>query len=100
MFGNIKEQLKTAQKEMKENLEEKYATGTAGEGKIEVVVNGNRKMISLNIAPELAEAENIEEIQQFILEASNNALNKAEKMAEDEMMNLAKNMLPDLPGLF
>ncbi|MCF8217483.1 MAG: YbaB/EbfC family nucleoid-associated protein [Bacteroidales bacterium] len=96
MFGNIKEQLKSAQSEMKEKLAETQVSGKAGEGKVEVVVNGNRKMISLDIAPELFEAKNQEEIQQLIIEASNDALTQAENIAEDEMMNSAKNMLPGI----
>ncbi|MGM0612362.1 MAG: YbaB/EbfC family nucleoid-associated protein [Bacteroidota bacterium] len=96
MFGNIKEQLKTAQNEMKDKLAETQITGKAEDGKVEVVVNGNRKMISIDIAPELFETKNQEEIQQLIIEASNDALQQAEQIAEDEMMNSAKNMLPGI----
>ena len=96
MFGNLKGQLETAQKEMKEKLAETRVKGEAEDGKVEVVVNGNRKMISLNIASELYETKKQKEIQDLIIEASNQALDQAEKIAEDEMMDSAKNMLPGI----
>lgn len=100
MFGNLKEQIKEAQAEMKQKLEEMEIAGEADGGKVKVLVNGNRKMKSVTLAPGLTAEKSEEEIQNLILEASNQALNEAEKISEDEMMNSAKGMLPNIPGLF
>lgn len=97
MFGNLKDQLKEAQLELKNRLEKEKSTGEAAEGKVKIVVNGNRKLLSVHIDPALYEEQKADAMEALIMEAANKALNKAEIIAEDEMINSAKDMLP--PGL-
>lgn len=100
MFGNLKEQIKEAQLEMKQKLEQMEINGDAMDGRVKVVVNGNRKILSIDIDAELYQEVNRDELQELVKQASNMALDKAEKVGEEEMMNSAKGILPGMSGLF
>jgi hypothetical protein len=100
MFGDLKEQIQQAQKEMKDRLEQEEVSGTSAEGKVEVKVNGNRKLLSLQLDDEFYAGSGPREMENKIKEALNDALSKAEGIAEEEMKNSAKGMLPNIPGLF
>lgn len=100
MFGNLKEKLLEAQAEMKKKLAGIEIMGESAEGKIKVKVNGNRKIMAVNIDPELYSEKEVSEVENLVMEAANEALEKAEEVAEEEMVNSAKGALPNIPGLF
>lgn len=100
MFGNIKEQIQKAQEDMKKRLEQEEVNGSSAEGKVQVKVNGNRQLLSIHIDEEFYGNTDPGEMEAKIMEAMNEALGKAEEIAEEEMKNSAKAMLPDIPGLF
>ncbi len=100
MFGNLKDKLLEAQAEMKKKLGGIEIMGESAEGKIKVNVNGNRKVIAINIDPDLYSEKEVSEVENLIMEACNEALEEAEKVAEEEMVNSAKGALPNIPGLF
>ncbi|MCF8331319.1 MAG: YbaB/EbfC family nucleoid-associated protein [Bacteroidales bacterium] len=100
MLGNLKEQIKEAQAEMKQKLEQMEIEGEVEQGLLKVVVNGNRKVLSIDVDAALYEQLNRDKLQDMIKQASNLALDKAEKIAEEEMMNSAKGVLPGMAGLF
>ncbi len=97
MFGNLKDKIKDAHEEMKVKLEQVTQTGSAADGKVKVEVNGNRKVLTVLLDPQVYRDSKPEEMEDLVREAANNALKKAELHAEDEMVNMAKGMLP--PGL-
>lgn len=98
MFGNLKDKIKDAHAEMKIKLEQVTQTGSAAAGKVKVEVNGNRKVLSVHLDPQIYMDSKPEEMEELVKEAANDALKKAEIHAEDEMVNMAKGMLPS--GLF
>jgi DNA-binding YbaB/EbfC family protein len=93
-----------AAKEMAENVKAKLETitvvGEAGNGKVKVLANGNRKVQSFTISPELLASENKEELEDLLTVAVNRVLSSAENVSESEMRAMMSTMMPGLGNLF
>ncbi len=86
-------------KKMQQELEEKRISATAGGGMVEVVVDGHRKIVDIKVNPQVVDPEDVETLEDLLQAAANEAMSKAEKVAEEEMKKVTGNMdLP--PGLF
>lgn len=104
--GNMQQMMKQVQK-MQQNVAKVQAEvaariveGSAGGGAIKVSVTGDRAVKSITIDPEVVDPEDVEMLQDMILAAINDAMTKAEEMAESEMKKVMPAGMPKLPGLF
>ena len=86
--------------EIKKRLDQISVKAEAGDGQVAVISTANRKITSIEISEELANAGDREEIADLVQVAVNRALEQAEKISEAEMQGAAKGMLPNFPGLF
>ena len=101
---NMNSMIKQAQKmqeqitELQNDIEERDFSATAGGGAVEVVVTGKKTIKSLTIKPEVVDPEDIDMLQDLIIRAGNEAVNKVEATTEDEMNKITGGV--SLPGLF
>ena len=101
---NLTGMMKQAQKlqdrmmEMQEEVGNRTVSAQAGGGMVEAVVNGRQEVLSLRIDPEVVVAEDVEMLQDLILAALNEALNRSREMMAAEMSKLTGGM--QIPGLF
>ena len=101
---NLAGMMKQAQKlqakmvEMQAELGNRTVSAQAGGGMVEAVVNGRQELVSLRIDPEVAVADDVEMLQDLILAAINEALNRSREMMAAEMSKLTGGM--QIPGLF
>ncbi len=98
---NMMKQMQKMQKQMEEaqnELGEKTVEGTAGGGMVTIVITGQKKVVDIKIDPEAVDPEDVEMLQDTILAALNDAMDKAEKLSESTMGQFTKGM--NLPGLF
>ena len=100
MAGLMKQAQKLQAKmaEMQEEVGNRTVTAQAGGGMVEAVVNGRLELVSLRIEPEVANPEDVDMLQDLILAAVNEALNRAREMMAQEMAKLTGGM--QIPGLF
>lgn len=91
------QQLQTKMMKMQEELGEKTVEGTAGGGMIKVVANGKQQVVSISIEEEVVDPEDVEMLQDLVLAAVNDALNRAQEMVSGEMSKLTGGM--NIPGL-
>ena len=85
---------------MQEELSARTVEASAGGGMVTVVANGGQELLSIKIDPEVVDPEDIEMLQDLIMAAVNDALNKARTMMNEEMGQLTKGMnLPGMPGI-
>jgi len=85
---------------IQEELGEKTVEASSGGGMVSVVANGRQEIVSLKIEPEVIDPEDQEMLQDLVLAAVNDALNKARAMMNEEMGKLTKGLnLPGIPGL-
>lgn len=66
---------------MQAELEEKTYTAKAGGGAVEAVASGKHKLVSLTIAKEAVDPEDVEMLQDMVLSAVNEAMRLADEDA-------------------
>ncbi len=94
MMGRIKE-MKEKAEEAKQTLElSRIHTEGAG-GDIKLEINGNRKLMRLQIAPGLQHGDT-KVLEEQLLVTFNKAVAEADKLFEDEMKKAAGGILPGL----
>lgn len=93
--------LQKMQKEMdalQERLEAVQIEGTAGGGMVSARVNGKQKVLSVTIDPEVVDSEDVEMLEDLVVAAVNQAMDKSRETAQEEMQKIAGGMLGGLPG--
>ena len=101
---NLSGLMKQAQKlqakmaEMQAEVGNRTVTAQAGGGMVEAVANGRLELISLRIDPEVATPDDVDMLQDLVLAAINEALNRAREMMAQEMAKLTGGM--QIPGMF
>jgi hypothetical protein len=92
------QQMQAKMAKVQEDLGSMTVTGTAGGGMVEVVVNGHQKVLSVAVKPEVIDPSDVEMLQDLVLAAVNDAMDKARELASKEMGSLTAGLgLP--PGL-
>ena len=108
MKGGMQGMMKQVQKmqaemeKVQNELENKVVTEESGGGMVKATANGKKGLVSIEIDNEIIEAGDKEMIEDLVVAAVNKALDSAGKMAEDEMGNVTKGMIPpgmNIPGL-
>lgn len=82
---------------MQESLAEKTVEVASGGGVVKVVANGKQQIVSLSIDKEVVDPEDVEMLQDLVLAAVNEALTRAQEMANAEMSKLTGGL--NIPGL-
>jgi DNA-binding YbaB/EbfC family protein len=103
-MNNMNQMMKQAKKmqeqmmKAQEELATKIVEGNAGGGVVTVTVNGQKKVLNIIIKPEAVDPDDIEMLQDLVITAVNDAMNKADELANNDMSKLTGGM--KLPGLF
>lgn len=84
-------------KEMQDKLAQLRFEGSAGGGMVNVAANGQQKILSCNIDQTLFEGGDKEMIEDLLIAATNQALEKAREGAAEEMAQITGGM--NIPGL-
>lgn len=104
MQGMMK-QIQKMQAEMEKvqsELGNKTVSEESGGGVVKATANGKKEIISIQIDEEIIKGEDREMLEDLVVAAVNKALESAGKMAEEEMGNVTKGMIPpglNIPGL-
>lgn len=99
MQGMLK-QIQKMQAEMAKvqaELENKTVSEESGGGMVKVVANGKKEIVSITIDEEIIKSGDKEMVEDLVVAAVNKALQSASKMAEEEIANITKGIIP--PGL-
>ena len=97
MFGKLGEAKQKAE-EMKLKLEAITVEGNA-QG-VRVIANANKKIITVNIAPELLNPAHKEQLEDLLMLAIEHAMNQAENISAAEMKAMMGAMMPGMGNLF
>ena len=99
-LGNIMKQAQKMQEDMQKaqaDLANIEVTGEAGGGMVKVIANGGQKIESIVFEKEVIDPEDVEMLQDLVLAAVNDALNKSQEMVSAEMGKLTGGL--NIPGL-
>ena len=80
-----------------EALKDETVTASSGGGMIEVVANGHQQVLSITISPEVIDPDDVELLQDMVLAAVNDALDRSRDLASDRMGALTGGL--NIPGL-
>jgi hypothetical protein len=90
------QQLQAKMAKVQEDLDAATVEASAGGGAVTAVVSGSQKVVSVTIAPEAA--EEIEMLQDLVVAAVNEAMEKSKQLAAQRMQEVTAGLgLP--PGL-
>ena len=93
---NMMRQMQQMQKDLakaQEELGEATVEASSGGGAITVTMNGHQKILSINIAKEAVDPEDVEMLQDLIMSAINEAAEKAQELSNSRMGKF------NIPGL-
>jgi hypothetical protein len=99
MQPNMKmiQQMQNRMMKIQQELEETVVEGTAGGGVVKVEVSGQREMKSIKIDPSAVDPDDVEMLEDLVLAAVTDAMEKAAKLNEEKMSALTGGM--KIPGL-
>ena len=92
------QELQTKLAKAQEELGEMVVEVTAGGGVIKVVIDGQQRIRSLKISPEAVNSEDIEMLEDLVISAVNEALEKSRELAASHLGGLTDGF--KFPGLF
>ena len=101
-MGGMGDILKQAQKmqqrllEVQQELKQRVVEGSVGGGMVRVAANGEQQVLSVKIDPQAVNPEDVELLEDMVLAAVNQALEKARQMAQEEMAKVTGGL--QLPG--
>ena|SRR5437899_11387884 len=100
---NLNKLMKQAQKMQEQmaktqaELEERTVEVSAGGGKVTVVANGAGDVISIKIAKEIVDPEDVEILEDLVLSGVKQAIDQGKALAQSEMSKVTGGM--GMPGL-
>ncbi len=99
MFSKLKQiqELKSQANQIKSALAEETAEGSGDWGKVKISINGNQEIKKVEIDPELL--SNKEKLESAVLEASNDAIKKAQGLMAKKLSQLGGFGGMNLPGM-
>lgn len=96
MMNKIKE---TQQKveETKKRLDTVLLDEASSDGLLKVTITANRKIQNISVDDELLQDK--EQLEDYLVLTLNKAISKASQVNEDELGAVAKEGMPDIPGM-
>lgn len=104
MGANMQKMMKQMQKmqrdmeRMQAEAAEKTVDASAGGGAVTVTVSGNQEVKAVKINPDAVDLDDIEMLEDMVMAATNEALEKSKDMVAGELSKLTGGM--NIPGLF
>ena len=79
-----------------EKLAQISVTGTSGGGMVEIELNGKFEVMDVRIAPEAVDGGDVEMLQDLVMAALSNSLEKTREAINKELGSIAGGMIPGL----
>jgi len=98
--GKIMKQAQKMQEQLgriQEELARRTVSASAGGGMVTVIANGKQEIISITIAPEAVDPQDIAMLEDLVTAAVNEALRSARSLMEEEMRKITGGL--SIPGI-
>ena len=102
-MGDLLKQAQKMQDKMQkvqDELSNLQVEGSAGGGMVTATANGKQEIVAIQIDKEVVDPEDVEMLEDLTVAAVNQALQKAQELANQEMGKVAGGMLGNLPPGF
>ena len=100
-MSNLMGKVKEAQEKMKqaqENLAHIKVSAESGAGLVKATVNGQKKLVDLEIDKDLINPDEVFMLKDLIIAAVNKATEEAEVKAKEEIKKSTEGLIPNIPG--
>ncbi len=97
--SNLAQQIQKMQQDMvkaQEELAEETLEVSAGGGMVRVIITGHQRIRSIEIKPEVVDPEDVEMLQDMLVAAVNQAIERSQAMAAERLEGLTGGL--NLPG--
>ena len=91
------QQMQAKMAKAQEELASRTVEAEVGGGQVKVVMNGKHRLLSLTIAPECFDPDDVEFLQDLVLAAVNEGARRIDELVEKEMGSVTGGM--NIPGL-
>jgi hypothetical protein len=91
------QQLQAKLAKVQEELENATVEASSGGGAITVMINGQQKIYSIKISPEVIDPEDIEFLEDMVLAAVNEAIDKSKELAQSRFAAITGGL--KIPGM-
>ncbi|OGU70369.1 MAG: nucleoid-associated protein, YbaB/EbfC family [Ignavibacteria bacterium RIFCSPLOWO2_12_FULL_56_21] len=97
---NMQQMMKQMQKmqeamaKVQADLEQRLVNGDSGGGMVRAVVNGKQKLMKIEISREVVNPQEKEMLEDLVLTAVNQALDKSNALAQEEMKKVTGGAIP------
>jgi len=91
------QQLQAKMMKMQEELADKTVEASAGGGMVRATASGRQQIVHIRIEKEVVDPDDVEMLQDLVMAAVNDALNKSQEMVSAEMGKLTGGL--NIPGL-
>jgi DNA-binding YbaB/EbfC family protein len=91
------QQMQNRMAKIQQELEETEVEGSAGGGVVKATANGQRALLSIKIDPSAVDPDDVEMLEDLVLTAVQDALDKSSALAEEKMGALTGGL--KIPGL-
>ena len=101
--GNMQQMMKQMQKMQKkmeqeqEKLKDERVEGTAGGGMVTATVTGHKEVVDVQIKEDAVDPDDVEMLQDLVLAATNEAMNKADKLTQERLGKHTQGL--NIPGM-
>lgn len=92
------EQLQSQMAELEASLADTVVTATAGGGAVVIEMTGSQELRSIKIKPEVVDPQDVEMLQDLIMAAFKEAMDKSRRLTTEKLGPLTGGL--DIPGLF
>ena len=99
MLENAQKQMMERAQQMQERLDSTRLEGSSGGGMVKATVTGSGNLLEVAIAPDVVDPEDVEMLQDLVVTAVREALDKARDLQAEEQQKLLPPGLGNLPGL-
>lgn len=97
---NMQQMMKQMQKmqeamaKVQSELEQRFVTGDAGGGMVRATVSGKQKLTKIEIATEVVNPAEKDMLEDLVLTAVNQAIDKSNALAQEEMRKVTGGAIP------
>ena len=91
------QQLQAKLAKAQQELGDVTAEASSGGGAVKVIIDGHQKIHSVEISPEVVAAEDVELLQDLVITAVNEAIQKSQEIASKRLSSLTGGL--NIPGL-
>jgi DNA-binding YbaB/EbfC family protein len=94
----MQKELQERMTKVQEDMKNTNVDASSGGGMVTATVNGNQELVSLKFKPEAVDPDDIEMLEDLVIAAVNQAIEKSKELSQEQMSQVTGGI--KIPGLF